>query len=158
MSLCSQRWAPCAISPSPGAARRKRAELTCQKVVAMETSLGAYMERYMESYLYCHRCNPTFYFSWPNYILCCKHLQVSSEKRRVFKEINMCCVLHFESGYQHWVKTSKCLCVGFLKTWFPYFPSLVYGMLLFSVMIHLGIFCHVFKPNHVIPNLTGSEN
>lgn len=78
--------------------------------------------------------------------------------RKVFKEVHTHCVLHFESGYQHRVQTSKCLCVGFLKIRFPYFLSLVYGTLQFSIMIHLGAFCHVFKPNHIIQNLTESED
>lgn len=37
-----------------------------------------------------------------------------SVKSQFFKETNTC-ILHFESSYQHWVNTSKYLCVGFLK-------------------------------------------
>lgn len=68
--------------------------------------------------------------------------------------------LHLESSYQHGVKTLKYLCVGFLKeNWISLFslcPFCIWGALVFhSDPLK---FCHVFKPNHVILNLTGSEN
>lgn len=42
------------------------------------------------------------------------NFSVLPEKRQVFKEGNTHTLL-FESSHQHWIKTSKCLCVGFLK-------------------------------------------
>lgn len=50
-------------------------------------------------------------------------------KRQVFKEGNTH-ILHFESSHQHWVKTSKCLCVGFLK------GKLIFLFSLF--LLHMG--------------------
>lgn len=122
-----QCCAPCTISQSPGAARLKRAELTCQKVVAMKTSLGTYVEGYLESYLYCRRRNPTFYFSCPHYVLCCKHLQVSSEKRQIFKEINTCCVLQFESATNTEWKHQNVYVLRFLELNFLIFLLLYMG-------------------------------